>query len=100
MADTNEQDDEMTPKWHFVLPGQVHQNRWKAGELVELLPGQSANWVGVTLSKGYVTEKGAQSAAERDATVAAAPKPRKVETEAKQEDAPKADAKEVENAKQ
>ena len=95
----NEPED-MEAKWHYVLPGQTHQQRWRAGELVELLPAQAANWIGVTISKGYATEKGAQNAAEREATVAAAPKPRKVETEAKQEDAPKADAKEVENAKQ
>ena len=87
----NEQDDEMTPKWHFVLPGQVHQNRWKEGEVVELLPGQAINWVDVTISKGYASEKTAQNAAEREATVAAAPK--KVS-------ASKGDAKEVENAKQ
>ncbi len=91
MADTNEQDDEMTPKWHFVLPGQVHQNRWKAGEVVELLPGQSINWIDVTISKGYATEHGARSAAEREATVAAAPK---------KASASKGDAKEVENVKQ
>jgi hypothetical protein len=87
----NEQDDEMTPKWHYVLPGQTHQNRWKAGEVVELLPGQAANWVDVTISKGYATEHGARNAAERNATVADAPK--KVS-------APKESAKEVTDVKQ
>lgn len=89
----NKQDDEMTPKWHFVLPGMTHQNRWKAGEVVELLHVQSAGWLGVTLSKGYATEAGAKSAAERDATVAEAPRAAK-----KAEDAPS--AKEVSNVKQ
>jgi len=83
----NEQDDEMTPKWHFVLPGQTHQNRWKEGEVVELLPGQAVNWIDVTISKGYASEKTAQNAAERD-------------TAPKKASAPKESAKEVENVKQ
>jgi len=87
--------DEMEVKFHFVLPGQVW-GKYKAGEVVELTAGQAYGWEGVKVSKGYVTEKGAQNAAERDATVADAPKASKVET-AKREDAPKADAKEVKN---
>lgn len=77
-------EDEETPKFHYVLPGQVHQNRWRAGAVVELLPGQAAGWVGATISKGYATEAGALKAAE--------PKAEKVS-------APKESAKEVENVK-
>ncbi len=73
--------DEMEVKFHFVLPGQ-EWGRFKGGDVVELTAGQAYGWEGVKVSKGYVTEKGAQNAAERDATVADAPKPRKVDAEA------------------
>jgi len=90
--------DEMEVKFHFVLPGQVW-GKYKSGEVVELTAGQAYGWEGVKIGTGYVTEKGAQNAAERDAAVADAPKPRQVET-AKREDAPKESAKEVTNVKQ
>lgn len=70
-------EDENTGKFHYVLPGQTHQNRWRAGEIVELLPGQAAGWIGATISEGYATEAAAKKAS-----------------------APKASAKEVENVKQ
>ena len=97
MEQTSIQDD-MTPKWHFVLDGQSFGGgRWKSGEVVELLPSQANGYIGQVLSNGYVTEKGAQSAAERDATVADAPKPRSEAKAEKQEDAPTKSAKEVSN---
>ena len=78
--------DEMEVKFHFVLPGQVW-GKYKSGEVVELTAGQAYGWEGVKVSKGYVTENGAQNASGR------------LETP-KREDAPKADAKEVTNVKQ
>jgi hypothetical protein len=107
--------DEMEVKFHFVLPGQ-EWGKYKAGEVVELLAGQAYGWEGVKISKGYVTEKGATNAAERDATVADAPKPRQAAEKAEtpkpsaKADAPKPEpvedalkvtgAKEVTNGKQ
>lgn len=70
----NEQDDEMTPKWHYVLPGQIHQNHWRAGDVVELLPGQAAGWIGATISKGYASEANARKAAEPKVEKVSAPK--------------------------
>lgn len=64
MEQTSIQDD-MTPKWHFVLPGQTYGGgRWQAGDVVELLPTQANGLIGHALSKGYATKDNAEKAAE------------------------------------